>query len=161
MLDNKKLGALRNKDNVAPVSHPPVNLPLLTQASEKDLGTFRQRRTGSALVPSSARCTLYMRSIDHKNKAKQRMQPMYQKTIEENGAKRKGSDDFTVDAILDKPATIEGASSSKEDTPEIMAAKTGMKAEDPSMDAKNGDGTLKSPVVAEELFLSIRMVVRN
>ncbi|GJS48114.1 aminotransferase-like mobile domain-containing protein, partial [Tanacetum coccineum] len=31
---------------------------------------------------------------------------------------RKGSADFSVDAILDKPATIEGASSSKEDTPE-------------------------------------------
>ncbi|GJX98114.1 putative reverse transcriptase domain-containing protein [Tanacetum coccineum] len=42
-----------------------------------------------------------------------------------------------------------------------MAAKTGMNAEDLSMDAKNRDGTLKSPVVAEELFLSIRIVVRN
>ncbi|GKA43375.1 hypothetical protein Tco_0736099, partial [Tanacetum coccineum] len=29
---------------------------------------------------------------------------------------RKGSADFSVDAILDKPAMIEGASSSKEDT---------------------------------------------
>ncbi|GJT75961.1 hypothetical protein Tco_1042686 [Tanacetum coccineum] len=49
------------------------------------------------------------------------------------------------------PQPLKEQAAVKKTLQKTMAAKTGMKAEDPSMDAKNGDGTLKSPVVAEEL----------
>ncbi|GJU33875.1 hypothetical protein Tco_1182229 [Tanacetum coccineum] len=59
------------------------------------------------------------------------------------------------------PQPLKEQAAVKKTLQKTMAAKTGMNAEDLSMDAKNRDGTLKSPVVAEELFLSIRIVVRN
>ncbi|GKD02048.1 hypothetical protein Tco_1172322 [Tanacetum coccineum] len=114
-----------------PQGHPPVNLPLLTQASENDLGTFRQRRTNTMVnlplltqVQNQSYSHKRNRRTDNLNNLPPAGDEVTSHSRSETAKKykgissstRKGSADFSVEAILDKPAMIEGASSSKEDT---------------------------------------------